>query len=200
MIDIRNTPPPFPQGEPRFVEALRRKPEFHTYWDMSLEPQEDEADFRKGLDFHAEFPDPEKLLVTATEEMLRFLQEAGIFVPGATPIITCKAGDLEGESFRVTVEQDKIIIEAGDTEGIRRGVYYLEDLLAGSRAPFLKLGETRRDPWLKNRISRCFFGPIKRPPFNRDELMDEIDYYPEEYLNRLAREGVNGLWLTIVFR
>ena len=63
MIDIRNTPPPFPQGEPRFVEALRRKPEFHTYWDMSLEPQEDEADFRKGLDFHAEFPDPEKLLV-----------------------------------------------------------------------------------------------------------------------------------------
>ena len=47
MIDIRNTPPPFPQGEPRFVEALRRKPEFHTYWDMSLEPQEDEADFRK---------------------------------------------------------------------------------------------------------------------------------------------------------
>ena len=34
-------------------------------------------------------------------------------------------------------------------------------------------GET---PWLKNRISRCFFGPIKRPPFNRDELMDDVDY------------------------
>ena len=51
-------------------------------------------------------------------------------------------------------------------------------------------------PWLKNRISRCFFGPIKRPPFNRDELADDIDYYPDEYLKRLAREGVNGLWLT----
>ena len=25
-------------------------------------------------------------------------------------------------------------------------------------------------PWLENRISRCFFSPIKRPPFNRDEL------------------------------
>ncbi len=200
MIDIRNMPPPFPQGEPRFVEALRRKPEFRPYWNLNLEPQKDEADFRKGLDFRAEFPDPEKLLVTATEEMVRFLREAGIFVPGAAPVITRKAGNLEGESFRVIVEPDKITIEAGDTEGIRRGVYYLEDLLAGSRAPFLKLGETRRDPWLKNRISRCFFGPIKRPPFNRDELMDEIDYYPEEYLNRLAREGVNGLWLTIVFR
>ena len=55
---------------------------------------------------------------------------------------------------------------------------------------------TGKAPWLRNRISRCFFGPIKRPPFNRDELADDIDYYPDEYLKRLAREGVNGLWLT----
>lgn len=58
-------------------------------------------------------------------------------------------------------------------------------------------GET---PWLSNRISRCFFGPIKRPPFHRDELMDDVDYYPDNYLERLAREGVNGLWLTIEFK
>ena len=32
-------------------------------------------------------------------------------------------------------------------------------------------------PWLENRISRCFFSPIKRPPFNRDELKDDVDYY-----------------------
>ena len=139
MTDIRNTPPPFPQGEPRFIEALRRKPEFRPYWNRNLEPRKDEADFRKGLDFRAELPDPEELLVTATEEMLRFLREADIFVPGATSIITRKAGNLEGESFRIVVERDQITIEAGDTEGIRRGVYYLEDLLAGSRAPFLKL-------------------------------------------------------------
>ena len=55
-------------------------------------------------------------------------------------------------------------------------------------------------PWLENRISRCFFGPIKRPPFNRDELMDDIDYYPEAYLRQLHDEGVNGLWLTVEFR
>ena len=57
-----------------------------------------------------------------------------------------------------------------------------------------------RKPWLDNRISRCFFGPIRRPPYNRDELMDDVDYYPDDYLDRLAREGVNGLWLTIAFR
>ena len=52
-------------------------------------------------------------------------------------------------------------------------------------------------PWLENRISRCFFSPIKRPPFNRDELKDDIDYYPENYLERLRREGVNGLWISV---
>ena len=55
-------------------------------------------------------------------------------------------------------------------------------------------------PWLENRISRCFFGPIKRPPFNRDELLDDVDYYPDSYLAQLRDEGVNGLWLTIEFR
>lgn len=54
--------------------------------------------------------------------------------------------------------------------------------------------------WLSNRISRSFFGPIKRPPHCRDELADDVDYYPDEYLRRLAREGVNGLWLTIEFK
>jgi len=34
----------------------------------------------------------------------------------------------------------------------------------------------------------------------RDELMDDVDYYPGQYLNRLAHEGVNGLWLTVEFR
>jgi hypothetical protein len=34
----------------------------------------------------------------------------------------------------------------------------------------------------------------------KDELMDDVDYYPDQYLNRLAHEGVNGLWLTIEFR
>ena len=30
--------------------------------------------------------------------------------------------------------------------------------------------------------------------------MDDVDYYPEPYLDRLAHEGINGLWLTIEWR
>ena len=30
--------------------------------------------------------------------------------------------------------------------------------------------------------------------------MDEENYYPDEYLNRLAHEGINGLWLSVEFK
>ena len=100
------------------------------------------------------------------------------------------------ESYRVDVSPDGgITVTTEDDEGRRRAVYHVRDRL---RAGDLK-SVTRR-PWVRNRISRCFFGPIKRPPFNRDELMDDTDYYPDAYLDRLAHEGVNGLWLTVEFR
>jgi hypothetical protein len=35
---------------------------------------------------------------------------------------------------------------------------------------------------------------------NRDELADGVDYYPDEYLNRLAHEGVTALWLSVSFK
>lgn len=57
-----------------------------------------------------------------------------------------------------------------------------------------------KTPWLTNRISRCYFSPTKRAPYFRDELTDDIDYYPDAYLERLRNEGVNGLWLSGKFR
>ena len=30
--------------------------------------------------------------------------------------------------------------------------------------------------------------------------MDDVDYYPDAYLNRLAHEGVNGLWLSVEWK
>ena len=198
-MKFRN-PPPFPTGEPAFVQELRREEEIPVCWETAAQPEAGEADFRRGLRLLPEFPDPEQLLLTAEREMHRFLQRNNLAKPDGAPLITRRAADLAGETFRMTVTADAVTLEAGNTEGIRRGLYTILDSLAGSRGPFLPLGCSTRRPWLKNRISRCFFSPIKRPPFQRDELLDEVDYYPEAYLARLAREGVNGLWLSISFR
>ncbi len=158
-----------------------------------------EADISEGIRVCSEFPDPSGDLDTAYEDMEHFFDECGIKQNGSYKIITSYGKAGENDSFIIQIMPDACKIIAENTEGIRRGIFYLEDLLHGADGPFLKIGEIHRTAWVKNRISRCFFGPIKRPPLNRDELLDEVDYYPDEYLNRLAHEGINGLWLTIKF-
>lgn len=192
--------PRFPAGEPAFVEDLRTGINVHLDWDFSLRATKGKLDLRRGVSFYPEFDDPEKLLDTASEELLELLRNAGINLNGNIPLRTLFVDELEKEEFHLDVSDKEIRLESGDIEGIRRAIYFLEEKLTASPGPFLQIGSIIRKPWLKNRISRCFFGPIKRPPFNIDELMNDIDYYPDKYLARLAREGVNGLWLTIVFR
>ena len=117
--------------------------------------------------------------------------------PVPTNDVTFVRAPLEGrESYRIDIGADgKVTITTEDDEGLRRAVYYYQDRVrAGDLAPCV------RKPWVRNRIARCFFGPIKRPPLNHDELMDDVDYYPEPYLDRLAHEGINGLWLTVEWR
>ena len=187
--------PSFPKGEPAFMPLLKEHRPFVPKWGNVC--PDDCLDVRGGMRLKVVFKDDEKLLETAYADIKRFLSEAGIDGDDVTCRIIKSRKAMETEAYRVTID-DNVTIEATDTEGVRRAVYWLMDQLKA--APFLKRGVVERKPWLKNRISRCFFGPIKRPPHNIDELMNDIDYYPEEYLSLLAQEGINGLWLTITFR
>lgn len=103
------------------------------------------------------------------------------------------------ESYRVTVTPDETVIEAGDTEGVRRAIYFIEDELRIREGAFLKKGRILRSPVIKSRITRGFFSPTNRAPKFGDELFDEVDYYPDEYLNRLAHDGTNGIWIYTSF-
>ena len=195
MTDINQAVLPGPD-QWHFIDELRKKEPRYFAWTRT-EPRENEVDFRSGVTLFCEFPDPAGLLETAFADFREFMREASLPESGALPLYLLQGEAGPYDSFRIELTRDRISIIAGDREGIRRGIFYLEDLLLASDGPFLPEEKIHRKAWLKNRISRCFFGPIKRPPFNRDELMDEVDYYPEEYLNRLAHEGINGLWLTV---
>lgn len=100
------------------------------------------------------------------------------------------------ESYRIDRKEDGgVVLTAGDDEGMRRAVYAF---IRGAASGTFRTGA--RKPWLKDRISRCFFAPIRRPPVYRDELADDIDRYHDAYLERLAYEGVNGLWISTSLR
>ena len=159
----------------------------------------DETDLSPGAEIIPGFPDPENLLETACNELRNVLSGWNVPLSGGYAIRTEMEPSLEAEEFILETTPESCRILSGGTEGIRRGLYELSGILSGARGPFLPEGRIRKKFFVKNRISRCFFGPIHRPPFNVDELKNDTDYYPEAFLNRLAREGINVLWLTVEF-
>jgi hypothetical protein len=193
-----NEPQQPSQEDWKFIKELSEPVKRHFNWTRT-HAGKDEVDLSNGVEIQTAFPALNNNLETAYNDLNIFLTAAKISLNGKYKIIIEKADNACFEAYKLDIKPDSCRIQANDSEGVRRAIYYLEDLLLASDGPFLRIGVIERKPWLKSRISRCFFGPIKRPPLNRDELMDDVDYYPDEYLNRLAHEGINGLWLTIAF-
>jgi len=193
--------PPASPGEAdwRFVDALAAPMTWHPHWTRTAKT-DGEASLKDGVQIQPGFPDADGVLATAYEDLNNFLSCVGLSTGGTFRIVTERTPTPKFETFRIVVSEKECRIQANDTEGIRRGIFFVEDDLMRADGPFLKIGETQRSPFVHTRVSRCFFGPIKRPPKNRDELLDDVDYYPDGYLNRLAHDGVNGLWLTIEFK
>lgn len=184
-----------------FIEDLKQ-PMYKSWKWEKRKSSKAEVYFGEGVNFCFNFPDNDKLLETAYSSIKRLMKLGSIPLKiNGFRIITEKKSLPEEEMYRIeVVSQHECKIISNDTEGMRRGIFYLEDMLLHSGGPFLSKGIVERRPQIKVRISRCSFGPIKRPPKNKDELCDNVNYYPEEYLNRLAHHGINGLWLTINFK
>lgn len=158
---------------------------------------------RQAYDFrvtylNAEFPDPNGLLETIYEDFTKFLTLTGIH--GHTvPVRIVETETEVFESYVIEINEKEVVIQTGDTEGARRALVWLEDEMLRREGPYLPKGRIERTPHIAKRITRCFFSPINRPPKYGDELSDDIDYYPEEYLNRLMHDGTNGVWIYTRF-
>lgn len=182
-----------------FVEELKKpvhssKPDFFGKRDMESE----EIDFC-GMYLDIKFPDEGELLKTAYDDFNTFLS---VYEIGGNRIKVevVKEETSCFEEYAICVSENGIIIKSNDTEGVRRALVCLEDHIIEAEAPFLKPTTINRKPVIKSRITRGFFSPTNRPPHNIDELWDDVDYYPDEYLNRLAHDGNNGIWIYTHFK
>lgn len=152
----------------------------------------------KGMYLVCNFNDSKNLLETAYDDFNKFLN---VYEIGGTAFsVTTEFKETSCfEEYTLKVSADGIVISAADTEGIRRGIYYLEDLIIASEAAALLPTCTTRKPQVKSRITRSCFSPTNRFPLNIDELENDVDYYPDEYLNRLAHDANNGVWIYTRF-
>ena len=152
-----------------------------------------------GMYIAEKFPDDGGLLDTAYADFKLFLEICKIS-GDAFPIYVRRGEVLDYESYRIETVEKECTVTAEDTEGVRRALVYLEGELTKREGAFLPLGKIERKPYIKARITRGFFSPTNRAPKFGDELLDDIDYYPDEYLNRLAHSNTNGLWIYTSFR
>lgn len=187
------------QPELEFIDELKspffkEKPDY--YGKRSIEKGEVDA---RGIYIAEKFiDDPDNLLETIYNDFDKFinLYEIG----GKKFPVYLKKGDTECfEAYILEITEECVTITANDTEGIRRALIWLEDELRRQENAYLKPQVLRRKPYVRSRITRCFFSPINRPPKFGDELYDDIDYYPDEYLNRLMHDGSNGVWIYTRF-
>ena len=141
-------PPPFPQGEPGFVAELKKHRVFCPHRDDSVPAPQNTVSLLNGVEVESVFPDLEHALDTAFFDLDRFLGEAKIPRGKGLPVVFRKSDALKGEDFTVETAADAVTIEAGETEGIRRAVYYFMDRIAELRIPYLPIGRQTKHYWL----------------------------------------------------
>ena len=189
---------PFRFDQPEMTFTKKLSTPLHTEkpprWNETP-ASEDELDL-SNINLNIEFKDP--ILDTAYKDFEVFLSVMQINVCNNGVLFTIKHGDTECfEAYKITVTKSSCKIVANDTEGIRRALVFVEDEMQRREGARLPIGEIKRKPHITARISRCYFSPASHVAIeeNENELIDDIDYYPDEYLNRLAHDGINALWL-----
>lgn len=182
-----------------FIEDLKKPIHEKFPVGFGIRPQKNNEASINGCYFAELFPTSHDILSTSYDDFETFL--SSLKMKGTNYPIFLKQGSVEGfESYKIDVDKDKCIVTAEDSEGIRRALVYLEGEITRREGAFLPIGTVVRKPYIKDRITRGFFSPTNRPPLYGDELLDNIDYYPDEYLMRLVHSNTNGLWIYTSFR
>ncbi|TAM83332.1 MAG: hypothetical protein EPN47_04265 [Acidobacteria bacterium] len=98
-------------------------------------------------------------------------------------------------SFEVSVKTEAIRIVGRDLAGLRQGIYYLQDQMEERHGPYLPKGSVLRTTRLDPRYVYSYLALYGDPLMEAD-----IDPFPDGFLEKLARVGVNGVWLQVVLR
>lgn len=199
-MSVRDKIDPFFYRQPELCFIDEMKKPLHETPPDSFGKREAEAGeaFADGIYLDVDFCDENGALQTAYEDFNRFLKVYSLDGNGYPIRIKQKPTECF-EAYHICVCEAETVVFANDTEGIRRALVYIEDEMCRREGAFLPLGELVRKPRIRTRITRGFFSPTNRPPKCINELEDDIDYYPDEYLNRLAHDSVNGIWIYTRF-
>ena len=97
------------------------------------------------------------------------------------------------ESFEIRVTPDEVAVTGHDRAGVLQGIYRLEDQMEAREGPFLRFGTLAQRAVWNPRYVYSYLALYGDPL-----LETRRDPFPDAYLERLARCGINGVWMQAV--
>jgi hypothetical protein len=176
-----------------FVKVLS-DPAFLPLRDDAASARHDEVDLSQGWGLDAS---PELSQEAGRfRSWLRQAMHAGLEGGAANKKIrlALDPADLSGhESCRIHVSPGEVAVTGHDRAGVLQALYRLQDQMEQREAPFLRLQDVREHAVWNPRYLYSYFA------LYGDPLMEpERDPFPDAYLEKLARCGLNGVWMQAV--
>lgn len=168
-----NSLAPFPKApsmsEWTFLEQFKKHQ--HTMKRKSFQVSSDAINLSEGVSLKKISYDQYLMLETAYQDFSRFL--ADIQIPEGRGHEFRFEFDytLHQETFILEVKKNGGLIRIADIEAGRRAIYFLIDEIISCGGNTLAIQNYRREPFVKTRISRCYYGPKKRPPLFKTLLL-----------------------------
>jgi hypothetical protein len=162
----------------------------------SVKPSAGEVDLSSGWTLVAPSDEVIKRAAIRFQTHLSRTMQSNVTVttkPGIKAVVLSFASELAEGSFTLVVEDDRIEIAGADVPAILQAFYMLQDEMERREGPFLSKRKTRNKTVWSPRYLYSYFALYGDPLFEND-----IDPYPEGYLEKLARAGVNGVWLQAI--
>jgi hypothetical protein len=101
--------------------------------------------------------------------------------------------EARNESFRIRIRESEVEIAGCGEAGVFEAVTWLRDCMEARGGPFLQTAEiTRKAVWSPRYLYSYFalYGdPLMQP---------DIDPFPDGYLEKLALNGINGVWMQAI--
>lgn len=125
----------------------------------------------------------------AGERFLRFLRESfGVRFGSERTVTLLLVPGMSGS--RTSVDGRGIRVEAGERAELMQALYALQDRMEELETTNLPAGTVERRTVWSPRYLYSYFALYGDPLFE-----PEADPFPEAYLEKLARAGINGVWL-----
>ncbi len=134
----------------------------------------------------------DRRIVERLSEYLRVAMGSTVgSVAGKTVRLSLIPGD--EEAFTVDVDTSHATVTGTQVSGLFQALYWLQDQMEWAGGPFLPKGRTDQKAVFNPRFLYSFFALYGDPLLEPD-----IDPFPDGYLERLGRSGINGVWMQAV--